>query len=130
MNRMPFHPETDYAPIPFDNSVLNAAAEMKRLGLPWTPHTGCFVWDPEGRIEAPSPFPFRVYFILSLPRFIGIFGSIDAMREQLVWVPTWYQARQLCIEQRIEPPSDPSPNPARDLERLYLRIGESLRQDS
>jgi hypothetical protein len=31
-----------------------------------------------------------------MPRFIKIFGSEANMQHQLVWVPTWYQAFQLC----------------------------------
>ena len=54
---------------------------------------GCFVWDPDRYIPAESPFPLRVYFILSLPRFVDIFGSPAAVAEKLVWVPTWHQAR-------------------------------------
>ncbi len=57
---------------------------------------GCFVWDPDEHIKAESPFPHRIYFILSLPRFIDIFGSIEAIAEKLVWLPTWHQARLLC----------------------------------
>jgi hypothetical protein len=84
------------SPIPINNSVLMSALRMKTNGLPWSPQVGCFVWDRESVIQAPSPFPKRVYFILSMPRFMKIFGSQEAMRKQLVWVPTWHQAYQLC----------------------------------
>jgi hypothetical protein len=70
---------------------------MKQRGLPWTPHVGCFVWDPDGFIEVESPFPLRVYFILSLPRFIRILGDLEAVAEKLVWLPTWHQARLLAL---------------------------------
>ncbi len=83
-------------PIPIDDTVLAAAYRLKMLGLPWSPQVGCFVWDREAVISAPSPFPNRVYFILSIRRFTDIFGSQEKMRQQLVWVPTWHQAIQLC----------------------------------
>jgi hypothetical protein len=89
--------ETDpLSPIPINDTVLETAFRLKKLGLPWSPQVGCFVWDREAVIPAPSPFPQRVYFILSMRRFTDIFGSEEKMRRQLVWVPTWHQAFQLC----------------------------------
>lgn len=102
MKAIPFDPGKDLAPIPFEPGHVELAKELKRLGLPWTPHVGCFVWDGDGTIEAGSPFPDRIYFILSLPRFLSIFGTIEAMREKLVWLPTWHQARLLCRRFAIE----------------------------
>ena len=96
MKPIPFNPETDLAPISFSKRQLVLAREMKDGGLPWHPHVGCFVWDVEGIIKADSPFPNQVYFILSLPRFLDIFESREKMREKLIWVPTWHQARLLC----------------------------------
>lgn len=96
MTPIRFNPQKDLAPTPFDDSLCRLALELKRLGLPWQPHVGCFVWDPDGHIQPESPFPNRVYFILSLPRFIDIFGGIEAIAEKLVWLPTWHQARLLC----------------------------------
>jgi len=83
-------------PIPIDDTVLAAAYRLKMRGLSWSPQVGSFVWDREAVISAPSPFPKRVYFILSMRRFTDIFGSQEKMRQQLVWVPTWHQAIQLC----------------------------------
>lgn len=97
-----------YSPIPFDNRLLQSALEMKRAGLPWTPEAGCFVWDPQAFINAPSPFPNRVYFILNLRRFLDIFGDIESIQDKLVWLPTWYQAAQLCRELNVPRPADDS----------------------
>ncbi len=91
-----FDPENDLEPTSFDEPLCHLALEMKRRGLPWRPHVGCFVWDPDSHIQPDSPFPNRVYFILSLPRFIDIFGSIQSITEKLVWLPTWHQAHLLC----------------------------------
>ncbi|MHC4639967.1 MAG: hypothetical protein ACYTBV_21130 [Planctomycetota bacterium] len=96
MKPIAFNPENDLAPIPFNKRVCRLAMQMKQLGLPWQTHVGCFVWDPDGFIKADSPFPDQIYFILSLPRFIDIFGTVENIAEKLVWLPTWHQARLLC----------------------------------
>ena len=92
MKRIPFDPSTDIPPTPFDQKYLQLALEMKKRGLSWKPHVGCFVWDREGCIEAESPFPLRIYLILSLPRFISIFGNLETLIDRVVWLPTWHQA--------------------------------------
>ena len=101
---VPFDPSNDLAPVPFDDRICRQARQMKAAGLKWQPHVGCFVWDPENFIKLDSPFPNRIYFVLSLPRFIGIFGDIEKMAEKLVWLPTWHQARLLC--QKLGKPLD------------------------
>lgn len=102
MQPVAFNPATDLAPIPFDDDFCQLAAALKQGGLPWKPHVGCFVWDPEQIIKAASPFPHHIYFILSLPRFIEIFGSIEVVQAKLVWLPTWHQTRLLCQQYGIE----------------------------
>ena len=85
----------------FDSHTCRLAQQIKRLGIDWRPHVGCFVWDPDNTINVDSPFPHRIYFILSLPRFIEIFGSKEAIAEKLVWLPTWHQARLLCKQLNV-----------------------------
>jgi hypothetical protein len=108
---------------------------MKKAGLEWTPHVGCFVWDPEGSMPVESPFPERVYFVLNLGRFLQIFESVDAMKQNLVWVPTWFQSRLLCERMgiRVDPaadrtPGDAEPGAAEDLAHLYEIILDALRK--
>ena len=96
MKTQRFDPETDLAPMPFDERICHRALEMKQNGLVWRPHVGCFVWDPDESIKPASPFPGRIYFILSLARFIDLFDTIEEMAEKLVWLPTWHQARLVC----------------------------------
>ena len=93
-----FNPQRDLAPLPFDDRTCRRALQMKADGLKWQPHVGCFVWDPDNFIKSESPFPNRIYFILSIPRFTEIFGNFENMVEKLVWIPTWHQARLLCVE--------------------------------
>lgn len=101
MKPIPFDPQTDLAPMVFDTHICQLAQEIKRLGIKWQPHVGCFVWDPDKTIKVDSPFPHRIYFILSLPRFIDIFGSVEAIVDRLVWLPTWHQARLLCKQLNV-----------------------------
>ena len=92
MKPTPFNPETDLAPIPFTEKHCQAASKLKKAGLLWKPHVGCFVWDPEGYIKVDSPFPERIYFILNLGHFLRLFEATKKMVEKLVWLPTWHQA--------------------------------------
>ena len=136
MKPIPFTPETDLAPIPFDKNLLDLAFKMKQQGLKWKPHVGCFVWDPDERIANDSPFPFRVYFILSLPRFISIFGTVEAIAEKLVWLPTWHQARLTLENFGIEHHKiaglwnpESLTTPGKELEDIYRLILEKLQSD-
>jgi len=96
------HTTHPLSPIPMDDRILQLALQMKQAGLPWEPEVGCFVWDREGIISHPSPFPQRVYFILSMKRFINIFGDVEEMKHRLVWLPTWFQARQIMRQLQID----------------------------
>ena len=127
MQPTPFNPESDLPPIPFDREICRLAAALKQSGLPWHPHVGCFVWDPSRYIRPASPFPHDIYFILSLPRFIGIFGSIDAIQEKLIWLPTWHQVRLLCQRYGIDPaPQLPAVSPTEELKTLYRLVKSAL----
>jgi hypothetical protein len=135
MTPIRFNPEKDLAPMPFNERICQLASDLKKHGLNWKPHVGCFVWDPDGFIKAESPFPERIYFILSLPRFIDIFGSVANMVEKLVWLPTWHQARILCQQLGVtdedlarEWQSATAISPVEDLHQLYRRIDEALQR--
>jgi hypothetical protein len=135
MKPIPFNPQKELAPIEFDTKICQLASEIKRLGINWQPHVGCFVWDPDKIIKVDSPFPHRIYFILSLPRFIEIFGSVEAIAAKLVWLPTWHQARLLCeqlgvpgsavanIWQNPKPPSVDE-----ELQKIYELVIDALQK--
>ena len=134
MKPIPFNSQKDLPPIAFETQTCILANELKQLRMPWQPHVGCFVWDPDEHIKAESPFPHRIYFILSLPRFIDIFGSIEAIAEKLVWLPTWHQARLLC--QQLGVPysavaniwQSETPPPAGDeLQQIYALLIDALK---
>jgi hypothetical protein len=96
MSPEPFRKSTDLEPLPFGLDLCLAARRLKEAGLFWHPQAGCFVWDDMGVIEAPSPFPDRIYFILNLRHFLRRFGTEEEMVDKLVWLPTWHQARLTC----------------------------------
>jgi hypothetical protein len=96
MKSIPLKPDTDLSPLPFEPSLCEFAQVLKKRGLPWNPHVGCFVWDPEGTIPVPSPFPNRIYFVLNLNHFLKIFNDIENMKKKLVWIPTWHQCRLIA----------------------------------
>jgi hypothetical protein len=128
-----FDPQNDRAPMPFDDHVCQQARQLRDAGLIWRPHVGCFVWDPENIIKQESPFPNRIYFVLSLPRFIEIFGDIEKMIEDLIWLPTWHQARLLCSELNVPGgiisdlwQKDGDLSPGRALMHLYSVISDAL----
>ena len=129
-----FNPAKDLAPMPFDEAVRRTALEMKKNGLAWQPHVGCFVWDPDEFIKPASPFPGRIYFILSLQRFIEIFDSIEEITAKLVWLPTWHQARLICRQLDIsdetigdEKEKDGALSPGEDLLYIYGLIVQALK---
>ena len=134
MTTQRFDPEEDFAPMPFDKQICLKALEIKNSGLVWRPHVGCFVWDPDEIIKPDSPFPNRIYFILSLKRFLDIFGTIDRIADKLVWLPTYNQAldlyRQLVgageVNYRREP-EDPESSEVETLLYIYGLITEALK---
>ena len=92
----PVSTSNDNPPMCFDREILIQAEQLKSLGLQWTPQIGAFVWDRHEMISAPSPFPNRVYFILSMQRFLKIFNNTETMVTHLIWVPTAFQAIEIC----------------------------------
>jgi hypothetical protein len=111
------------------------AGVLKDNGLPWEPHVGCFVWDRDGLIEVSSPFPQRIYFILNMGHFLKRFQTVENMTKQLIWLPTWHQARLLCEKFGVENKRVASLwhtakmlEPGDDLLLLYKMIVDVLQQ--
>jgi hypothetical protein len=102
MKSTPFDHATDLAPTPFEERHCLLALRLKIAGLRWKPHAGCFVWDREGIIQVPSPFPQQIYFILNLGRFLEIFNNLENITEKLIWIPTWHQVRLIANLMGIE----------------------------
>jgi hypothetical protein len=92
------------------------------------------VWDPDEFIKPASPFPGRIYFVLSLARFIEIFDTIEQIAQKLVWLPTWHQARLVCQQLGItdevfekQRQRRPSSQPVEELLGIYGLIIETLK---
>lgn len=79
----------------FTTAEITQALELKRLGLDWNPGTGCYVWDEAGIIKCESPFHDLVYYILDIKHFLRRADSIEQLKRDLCWLPTWFDARQV-----------------------------------
>ena len=133
MKPTPFNTESDLPPTPFGRDHREFALRLKQAGLAWKPHVGCFVWDREGLIPADSPFPDRVYFILNLGHFLRLLGTAERVRERLVWLPTWHQARLAAEKLGVDEKSlrdictgERKPGPGEELLRLYELLLSTL----
>lgn len=134
MKPTPFDEKKDYAPTPFERRHCEMAARLKKAGLRWWVHVGCFAWDPDGWIVETSPLPNRIYFILNLSYFSRALGGTEGISRKLVWLPTWHQARLLCRERNVSDQavaaiwSAPIPmGPGDELMALYeLLLGKLL----
>lgn len=129
MKSTPFDPKEDLAPIPFTERVCIFAKSLKENGLIWDPHPGCFVWDPTRALKVSSPFPNNIYFVLNVSHFEKLLGNKQTMRRRLVWLPTWYQARQL-LQKLNTPPEEIqacyTEDPEQELLNLYTKILNGL----
>ena len=81
--------------MPFSTQLLNLAAEFKRLGLPWEPSVGNYVYDAAGAVTQSSPFQDRVYFLLNYDCFMQKVGGLARFKEIMTWLPTWSDARAI-----------------------------------
>ena len=77
----------------FSAQEIHGATQLRDLGLYWEPQPGHYVWDEAGLIELPSPFQDGVYFILDLKHFLRRAGTLDGLKQSMVWLPTWRDAR-------------------------------------
>lgn len=82
----------------YADTVIDLARRLKRLGLPWEPCPGHYVYDETGLIEPPSPFRARVYFILDLKHFLRRTGTLEELKVRFTWLPTWEDARNLLAD--------------------------------
>ncbi len=133
MKPTPFQPHEDLPPVPFDLRHCEMAARLKAAGLDWRPHVGCFVWDRDGHLPVPSPFPQRIYFILNLGHFVRLCGSLERVAAQLIWLPTWHQARLLAQRLQVPPQAvaglwqgSGEPAPGEELLGLYDLLLQAL----
>jgi hypothetical protein len=81
----------------FTTALIDRAKALRTLGLAWDPKPGHYVWDENALIEKPSPFQEGVYFILDLKHFLRRAGTLETLKDSLVWLPTWHDARDILL---------------------------------
>ena len=78
------------------------ARQLRDLGLRWEPQPGHYVWDEKKLIKQQSPFQEGVYFILDLKHFLRRSGTLDRLKQSMVWLPTWYDARLILQTMEVD----------------------------
>jgi hypothetical protein len=86
----------------FSTQERQGALQLRDLGLTWEPQAGHYVWDEAGLIEQPSPFQEGVYFILDLKHFLRRAGTMERLKQAMVWLPTWHDARLILQTMGVE----------------------------
>ena len=86
-----------------DREIALATSFRESVAPQWTVAAGQFVFDPDGRVNKPSPFQTGVYFVLNYPYFVTLMGGLENFRAELIWLPTWTQARRLAIAAGLSP---------------------------
>jgi hypothetical protein len=79
----------------FSPQEIDMAREFRRLGLPWEPRAGHYVFDETGFCRKGSPFQDGVYFILNYDYFTNHAGGVERFKEIMLWLPTWHDARDI-----------------------------------
>jgi hypothetical protein len=79
----------------FTDEEIQLAKQMRTQGLNWGPKAGNYVYDETGFCKQPSPFQEKVYFILNYDYFMKAVGGVERFKEIMIWLPTWYDARQI-----------------------------------
>jgi hypothetical protein len=62
----------------FSPQDIHGAKQLRDLGLRWEPQ-----------------LQDGVYFILDLKHFLRRAGLLDRLKQSMVWLPTWHQARRI-----------------------------------
>lgn len=79
----------------FTADEIALARELKANGLQWEPRVGHYVYDELAYCQQTSPFQEQVYFILNYGYFMKAIGGVDRFKEIMIWLPTWYDCRQI-----------------------------------
>ncbi len=79
----------------FTDEEIALARHFRDNGLQWSPQPGHYVYDETGFCKQPSPFQEKVYFILNYPYFMKTVGGVERFKTIMVWLPTWYDAREI-----------------------------------
>lgn len=120
----------------FTTEEIEMARQLRRLGLPWEPQPGNYVYDETGFCRKGSPFQDRVYFILNYDYFMDQVGGVDQFKQIMLWLPTWEDARHVLRSLGVSDAEvDAALQRNRAIERqhellsLYETIAERLTSD-
>jgi hypothetical protein len=121
----------------FSPQEIDMARELRRLGLPWEPRAGHYVYDETGFCGKGSPFQDGVYFILNYDYFMNRAGGVERFKEIMLWLPTWHDARNILLsfgvsdqEVATELREQRAIEDQRELLLLYELIAEELRHST
>ena len=79
----------------FTEDQITIAKRLKKLGIPWQPQVGHYVYDANRICPKSSPFQQGVYFLLDFACFMQHVGGVARFRDNMVWLPTWHEAREI-----------------------------------
>ena len=79
----------------FSNDEITLARRIKNNGLHWEPRAGNYIYDETGFCKQPSPFQWKVYFILNYDYFMKKAGGVNRFKQMMIWLPTWDDARDI-----------------------------------
>jgi hypothetical protein len=79
----------------FQPAEIQAARQLRDLGIHWEPQAGQYVLDESGVFDEPSPIQDNVHLIHDLRELLGQAGSIRDVKTSMCWLPTWREARQI-----------------------------------
>lgn len=111
----------------FSRRQIELAAALKEAGLPWRPRQGQYIYDLKRSIEPGSPFQSGIYFMHDFECFVNYFGSVQALAESCVWVPTFEEARTLLGPRLSRPLFWKALQNATELDFLYVELLTDLK---
>ena len=82
----------------FNEDQITIARRLKQHGFPWQPQVGHYVYDANRICPKSSPFQEGVYFLLNFDCFMQHVGGVQRFRDNMVWLPTWYEAREILYQ--------------------------------
>ena len=85
----------------FTEDQIHIAKRLKKLGIPWQPQVGHYVYDANRICPKSSPFQQGVYFLLNFDCFMQHVGGVARFRDNMVWLPTWHEAREILRQMGV-----------------------------
>ncbi len=113
-SRNPLKIKVPESVLTFTDREIDLAHQLIAKGINWEPAPGMTVYDDQERYPDTSPIQNHVYIILDYKLFVQIAGSVDKLKKEWTWLPSWEEGRQWLKSQGI--------NDAEILDRIRERI--------